>query len=163
MMGAAMLKHHRFVQSLWVAKMCTWGNQAQPFLMYSKNTFCQGVCNDGGSHVEMSFVQSLRALYRLVVSSIMWGSQVQPLLMYSKNTFCQGVCNDGGSHVEMSSICAVPLLWALYRLVVSSIMWGSQVQSLLMYSKNTFHQGVCNDGGSHVEMSSICAVPLGIV
>ena len=36
MMGAAMLKRHQFVQSLW-------------------------------------------ALYRLVVSSIMWGSQVQPL------------------------------------------------------------------------------------
>ena len=37
MMGAAMLKRHQFVQSLW-------------------------------------------ALYRLVVSSIMWGSQAQPLL-----------------------------------------------------------------------------------
>ena len=34
---------------------------------------------------------------------------------------------------------------------------------VLMYSKNTFRQGVCNDGGSHVETSSICAVPLGIV
>ena len=34
---------------------------------------------------------------------------------------------------------------------------------LLMYSKNTFRQGVCNDGGSHVETSSISAVPLGIV
>ena len=41
------------------------------------------------------------------------------LLMYSKNTYHQGVCNDGGSHVETSSICAA--LWALYRLVVSSI------------------------------------------
>ena len=40
--------------------------------------------------------------------------------MYSKNTFCHRVCNDGGSHVETSSICAVPLLWALYRLVTSS-------------------------------------------
>ena len=85
MMGAAMLKGHQFVQSLW-------------------------------------------ALYRLLVSSIMWESQAQPLLMYSKNTFCQGVCNDGGSHVETSSICAVPLLWTLYRLVVSSITWGSQAQ-----------------------------------
>ena len=54
------------------------------------------------------------------------------LLIYSKNTFCQGVCNDGGSHVETSSICAVPLLWALYRLVVSSITWGSQEQPLLI-------------------------------
>ena len=58
------------------------------------------------------------------------------LLMYSKNPFHQGVCNDGGSHVEMSSICAVPLLWALYRLVVSSIMWGSQAQPLCW--KKTF-------------------------
>ena len=32
---------------------------------------------------------------------------------------------------------------------------------LLTYYKNTFHQGVSNDGGSHVETSSICAVPLG--
>ena len=52
------------------------------------------------------------------------------LLMYSKNIFRQGVCNDGGSHVETSSICAVPLLLALYRLVVSSITWGSQAQPL---------------------------------
>ena len=36
-------------------------------------------------------------------------------------------------------------------------------QKFLMYSKNTFRQGVCNDGGSHVETSSICAVPLGIL
>ena len=50
--------------------------------------------------------------------------------MYSKNTFSQGVCNDGGSHVETSSLCVVPLLWALYRLVVSSITWGSQAQPL---------------------------------
>ena len=34
---------------------------------------------------------------------------------------------------------------------------------VVMYSKNTFCQGVCYDGGSHVETSSICAVPLGIV
>ena len=52
--------------------------------------------------------------------------------MYSKNTFHQGVCNDGGSHVETSSICAVPLLWALYGLVVSSITWRSQAQPLLI-------------------------------
>ena len=58
----------------------------------------------------------------------MMGSTEQHLLMYSKNTFCLGVCNDGGSHVETSLICVVPLLWALYRLVVSSITWGSQVQ-----------------------------------
>ena len=37
-----------------------------------------------------------------------------------------------------------------------------QTSLFLMYSKNTFRQGVCN-GGSHVETSSICAVPLGIV
>ena len=34
---------------------------------------------------------------------------------------------------------------------------------LLIYSKNTFCQGVSNDRGSHVETSSICAVPLGII
>ena len=34
---------------------------------------------------------------------------------------------------------------------------------LLIYSKNTFRQGVSNDGGSHVETSSICAVPLHII
>ena len=44
--------------------------------------------------------------------------------MYSKNTFRQG--NDRGSHVETSSICGS--LSALYRLVVSSIMWGSQAR-----------------------------------
>ena len=33
MMGAAMLKHHRFVRSLWgLAEMCTRGSQAQPLL-----------------------------------------------------------------------------------------------------------------------------------
>ena len=34
-------------------------------------------------------------------------------------------------------------------------------QVFLTYYKNTFRQGVSNDGGSHVEMSSICVVPLG--
>ena len=34
---------------------------------------------------------------------------------------------------------------------------------LLIYSKNTFCQGVSNDGGSHVETSSICVVHLGII
>ena len=38
-----------------------------------------------------------------------------------------------------------------------------QASASLMYSKNSFCQGVCNDGGSHVETSSICVVPLGIV
>ena len=55
--------------------------------MYSKNTFRQGVCNDGGSHVETSsicVVPLLWALYRLV-SSITWGIQVQPLF-YKKLT-----------------------------------------------------------------------------
>ena len=56
-------------------------------------------------------------------------------LMYSKNTFRQGVCNDGGSHVETSLICVVPLLWALYRLVASSITWGSQAQPLFLFQK----------------------------
>ena len=30
MMGAAMLKRHRFVRSLWGRPMCTQGSQAQP-------------------------------------------------------------------------------------------------------------------------------------
>ena len=33
---------------------------------------------------------------------------------------------------------------------------------ILTYYKNTFHRGVSNDGGSHVETSLICAVPLGV-
>ena len=33
---------------------------------------------------------------------------------------------------------------------------------LLTYYKNTFRQGVSNDGGSHVGTSSICAVSLGV-
>ena len=37
------------------------------------------------------------------------------------------------------------------------------IVDVLIYSNNTFYQGVSNDGGSHVEMSSICAVPLGII
>ena len=36
-------------------------------------------------------------------------------------------------------------------------------QQELIYSKSTFRQGVSNDGGSHVETSSICVVPLGII
>ena len=39
--------------------------------------------------------------------------------------------------------------------------WVCDVE--LIHSKNTFRQGVSNDGGSHVETSSICAVPLGII
>ena len=38
MMGAAMLKCHRFVQSLWGAGMCTRGSQAQP-LSYITNVY----------------------------------------------------------------------------------------------------------------------------
>ena len=50
------------------------------YLMSSKNTFRQGVCNDGGSDVEMSSICAVPlALYRLVVSSITWGIQAQPL------------------------------------------------------------------------------------
>ena len=39
-------------------------------------------------------------------------------------------------------------------------MRGSQAQPCVF---NTFCQGVCNDGGSHVKTSSIYVVPLGIV
>ena len=39
MMGAAMLKRHRFVRPLWgVAEMCTRGSQAQP-LFHLNNCF----------------------------------------------------------------------------------------------------------------------------
>ena len=54
------------------------------------------------------------------------------------------------------------LLRNIYRCLARTLDWDSQGW-WLMYSKNTFRQGVCNDGGSHVKMSSICAVPLGIV
>ena len=73
MMGAAMLKHHQFVQSLW-------------------------------------------ALYRLVVSSIRWGSQAQPLLssivmllvlllLCSLCVYVENVC----VHLEGSSLSLLPL------------------------------------------------------
>ena len=59
-------------------------------------------------------------------------------------------------------------LYIMYSLQISRfvnefafVLNGHRIS--LMYSKNTFCQGVCNDGGSHVETSSICAVPLGIV
>ena len=44
MMGAAMLKHHQFVRSLWalyrlVVPSITWGSQAQP-LYYLNNQLC---------------------------------------------------------------------------------------------------------------------------
>ena len=128
MMGAAMLKHHQFMQSLWASYSvpfgkCMWGSQAQPLLMYYNNTFHQGVCNDGGSHVEMSLI----CVVPLGVAKMcMRGSQAQPLLTYYKNTFHQGVCNDGGSHVEMSLICAVPLG------VAKMCTRGSQAQPLYL-------------------------------
>ena len=112
-------------------------------LTYYKNTFRQGVSNDGDSHVETS---SICAVPLGVAKMCMLGSQVQPLLMYSKNTFHQGVCNDGGSHVEMSSICVVPLGivktsgviyyicspldQALYGVPFGTCTWGSQAQPL---------------------------------
>ena len=39
---------------------------------------------------------------------------------------------------------------------------GKQKRYFLTYYKNTFRQGVPNDGDSHVETSSICVVPLGV-
>ena len=81
------------------------------------------------SFVIISYIRTLS-----ICAAIFHKAIVLSLLMYSKNTFHQGVCNDGGSHVETSSICVVPPLWALYRLVVSSITWGSQAQPLF-YTK----------------------------
>ena len=61
MMGAAMLKRHRFVQSLLALyrlvvpvlhlfATCTWGSQAQPLFQYTINQcihFCIAECVDG--------------------------------------------------------------------------------------------------------------------
>ena len=49
------------------------------------------------------------------------------------------------------------------RNALSKIQQCDMLTDFLMYSKNTFRQGVSNDGGSHVETSSICVVPLGII
>ena len=60
----------------WWSKMYTW-RQAQPLLMYSKNTMM------GAAMLKRhQFVRSLWALCGLVVSSITWGSQAQPLYFF---------------------------------------------------------------------------------
>ena len=46
--------------------------------------------------------------------------------------------------------------------ILQPVQSNTRIVSLI-YSKNTFRQGVSNDGGSHVETSSICVVPLGII
>ena len=53
------------------------------FLTYYKNTFRQGVPNDGGSHVVTS---SIRAVPLGVAEMCTWGSQAQPLF-YTKHIF----------------------------------------------------------------------------
>ena len=114
----------------------------QILLMYSKNTFRQGVCNDGSSHVETSSICAV-PLGIVQTSGVIYyvGGQAQPLLIYSKNTFCQGVSNDGGSHVETSSICAVPLgiiqtSGVTYYICSATCTWGSQAQPLYNRKKS---------------------------
>ena len=95
MMGAAMLKRHQFVQSLW-------------------------------------------ALYRLMVSSIMWGSQVQPLFNHTKTT----MKNRGGkplTHINRNSLsCKSP--------------WGI-LMSWLRHNKDQMHgcleRAFIQNGGKH--------------
>ena len=84
------------------------------------------------------------------------------------------------SYVGTFVTCTLTLLCSIYQTIVldneewvgtsKELCSFSNVYSLfkishclcLTYYKNTFHQGVSNDEGSHVETSSICVVPLGV-
>ena len=74
-----------------------------------------------------------------------------------ENDHC-GVINHTSSTCSQRQCCVN----ANYHIVCLRSLHKSD-RHLLIYSKNTFCQGVSNDVGSHVETSSICAVPLGII
>ena len=64
------------------------------------------------------------------------------------------------SQILLSSDChffpIISMLRKWYYNAILFVLWN-----FLKYYKNTFRQGVSNDRGSHVETSSICAIPLG--